>query len=249
MDFFGLICVTITIFTLGRYLALKEVLKQRIISGVYPENRLLPSEMDLSLEFEVNRHTIRHALEVLAAEGYITKHKGKGSMVKRVRPSLGLLSFTGFSEVLRSADFEVSTKILKGPELREWPIGFFTTLSDEEKYGGCIYLKRLRMANGEPILLEKTFLPAKYISLTPETTLIGGSLFETLLKTFGLEIRDLKQEIKAILPDENAFRLLKLRKKIPLLYIRRKYVTSQPGVFVYSELYMNTSNFSISNMA
>lgn len=234
---------------MGRYLTLKETLKQRIISGVYPENRLLPSEMELSVEFAVNRHTIRHALEVLATEGYISKHKGKGSMVKRVRPSLGLLSFTGFSEALRSADIEVSTKVLKGPEPREWPLDFFATLTDEELHGGCIYLKRLRIANREPVMLEKTFLPAGNISLTPETPLIGGSLFETLLRTFGLEMRDLKQEIKAILPDDNIVRLLKIRKRVPLLYIRRKYITSQPGVFVYSELYMNTTNFSISNMA
>lgn len=232
---------------MARYNELKEILKQRIISGKYAEKSLLPSEMELSEEFEVNRHTIRHALEVLSAEGYILKHKGKGSIVKRVRPSLGLLSFTGFSEALRSADIKVDTKTLLGPVDCDWPAKFFVRLSDAEQSSGCVFLKRLRMANSEPVMLENTYLPKSGIDFDEKTKLINGSLFETLLRVQGIEMLNLQQEIKAMMADDELSKWLKLKRKTPILYIRRRYITSLPEVYVYSELYVNTSSFSIGN--
>jgi len=49
-----------------RYHQIAEELRGRILSGSYAAGRLLPSESDLSAEFEVSRVTIRKALDYCA---------------------------------------------------------------------------------------------------------------------------------------------------------------------------------------
>lgn len=56
-------------------------LKEQIISGVYKEGELLPSEKELIENFGVSRITIRKTLSILAKLGLIETNKGKGSVV------------------------------------------------------------------------------------------------------------------------------------------------------------------------
>lgn len=55
------------------YLQVQEILKKRIISGVYPKHSLIPSELELKEEFDVSLITIRRAVEELSKQGYVEK--------------------------------------------------------------------------------------------------------------------------------------------------------------------------------
>lgn len=61
------------------YLSIASVLRSEL-SHLQP-GELLPGELPLAKRFEVNRHTIRRALEVLAQEGYVIRIQGKGTQV------------------------------------------------------------------------------------------------------------------------------------------------------------------------
>ena len=58
-----------------------QTLKERIISGAYPDGTYLPSERELCEEFSLNRITLRKSLELLAEQGMIKKQAGKGTLV------------------------------------------------------------------------------------------------------------------------------------------------------------------------
>src|SRR5215475_4360779 len=69
-----------------RHLQIQRVLRARIESGEWEGDRPIPTEMELLDEFGVSRTTIRGALGVLAREGLIVRHRGRGSFVRsRVR--------------------------------------------------------------------------------------------------------------------------------------------------------------------
>lgn len=63
------------------YRNIAKELCERIRSGEYVIGQKLPPERTLMLEFDVERTTIRRALELLSADGYILKRTGLGSFV------------------------------------------------------------------------------------------------------------------------------------------------------------------------
>lgn len=67
-----------------RYHMIADVLRDRILTGVYPPGSLLPSESDLSFDFGYSRDTVRDALDVLRAEGLVVKERGRRAMVAAI---------------------------------------------------------------------------------------------------------------------------------------------------------------------
>jgi len=63
------------------YMQIYLQLKNEIDSGQYPPGARLPSESTLCRMHDVQRDTVRHALELLANEGLIVKQPGRGSFV------------------------------------------------------------------------------------------------------------------------------------------------------------------------
>lgn len=63
------------------YEVIYNTLKKEILDGTYPHDIILPSEREISLRFDVDRTTVRKALEFLVNEGLVEKHAGVGTKV------------------------------------------------------------------------------------------------------------------------------------------------------------------------
>lgn len=177
--------------------------------------------------------------------GYITKKKGKGSVVAHTRTRLGLLSFKGFTEVLGN---DVNTKVLEGPRLQQWESNFFSPLTEMEKDAGCIYLQRLRSVSGEAMMLETTYLPNLNLPRFTRIFKKENSLFNTLLVTYQIEITNVEQDLRAVRADQVTSNHLGLKKDAPVLHINRKYLTNRENLNIYSSLFCNTDKYAISNV-
>jgi len=57
----------------------EKILLQQIQTGHFEGSDRLPSENDLALQFDVNRHTVRQAIAGLVQRGVVFKRKGGGS--------------------------------------------------------------------------------------------------------------------------------------------------------------------------
>ncbi len=64
------------------YIQLANYIRQQIIDGKIAVGDKLPSESEMIEEYSVGRRTIRDAIAILANEGLIEKHHGKGSFCK-----------------------------------------------------------------------------------------------------------------------------------------------------------------------
>ena len=64
-----------------RYSMIYDDIKEGIQSGAYPVGSLLPTEQTLASQYDVNRSTLRKAMQMLADEGLIEKCAGKGTVV------------------------------------------------------------------------------------------------------------------------------------------------------------------------
>ena len=230
----------------AHYQKLYALLKSQIQVGRLKEGDLLPSENELSTSHKIARMTVRRALMELANEGYIRKIKGKGSIVSATRRSLGLLSFKGFSEVV-GTEYQAKTEMLRLPQAGTWPARFFYKLTPGEETAGCVTFERVRFVDGDPVMLECSYLPDLNIKGFCQEDLLDGSLFKTLSVRYHIDIVSFEQDIRAIGADEGLAQHFNIKPLTPLVQIYRRYHTSIPDYFVYSLIYCNTEKYTISN--
>ena len=66
---------------MSRYMEVANDLARTIDAGNYLERQALPSERTLSEEFDVSRETMRKAIKLLEAQGYVVSRQGRGTFV------------------------------------------------------------------------------------------------------------------------------------------------------------------------
>jgi GntR family transcriptional regulator/GntR family frlABCD operon transcriptional regulator len=229
--------------SMPQYRKLYELLRKHIVSGVYEEGALLPSENELCAVHGMTRPTVRHALDTLVKDGLILKKQGKGSIVRKPPQNIGILSISGTASAVGVR--YLKTDILQKPEIRNWPETFAFELSELEKESGCIYMERLRYVDGQPVFYDINHLPNINLSRFTNRSLENKSLFEVLRKHYQVNILGGEQQLKAIVPNEKIKKLLQLKKGQPVLYIERKLTTSKEGFNIYSTIYFNSEKHTI----
>ncbi len=230
-----------------QYQLLQNDIKKDILTGLFREGDILPSENELCNRYNVTRSTVRKALDGLVNEGYIEKKQGKGSIVNIKRNSLGLLSIKGFSDVLGDTKRKIRTILLQNPIQIKWPSNFFYSLSEEEKAAGTIFLNRLRFVEDNPVMLEYTYIPDIDLKGFLDEPLINDSLFSTLRARYQIEVINVFQDIRAISAEPEMADMLDTYPSAPLLHVYRRYATSRNALMIYSSFYCNTDKYFISN--
>lgn len=222
---------------------LYELLRKHIREGVYQEGDLLPSENELCGLYSLTRPTVRQALTALVHDGYIHKQQGKGSIVKKIPQGIGILSVTGTTTALR--DQNLKTQVIEKPRVIAWPKEFMFSLSELEKESGCIYMTRLRLLNNIPVFYDISYIPAINLPRFTNRNFNNRSLFEVLRNSYQAEIVSGEQKIRAIHPDKEICRFLKVCDGHPVLHLERKMHTNRPGLNIYSSIYCNTEEHAI----
>ncbi|NMC40427.1 MAG: GntR family transcriptional regulator, partial [Bacteroidales bacterium] len=191
----------------------------------------------------VTRPTVRQALAALAAEGFIRKHQGKGSIVHRMPREIGILSVSGTTSA--AGDRNLKTEIISKPLIIQWPADFMFPLSENERKAGCIYFERLRLLEETPIFYDISYIPDINLPGFTSRKFKDRSLFKILREFYNVEIKGGEQRIRAIPSTEKISRFLKIKVGDPVLHLERKMETNAPGLFVYSSIYCNTEKYSI----
>lgn len=118
------------------YEQIYESLRQAIISGQYQVGDRVPSEKELADQYGVSRITTKRALEMLAAEGWVSRQPGRGSFVTDERPSAPRPAANAAPETeaeligLIMTDFDESygSTLLAGIEKAAAEVGCFVVL-------------------------------------------------------------------------------------------------------------------------
>ena len=215
---------------LPQYKQMYETLRGQIASGEFRPGDLLPSEHDLCRQYRLARPTVRKALDQLVADGFIVKHQGKGSIVKGAPKGIGILSLTGTTSALSSAN--LSTHIILKPESRPLDEAFSFPVEPQEQRAGCFYFERLRLVNGEPVFFDITMLPDINLPRFAEYDLENRSLFDSLRTRYQIVVTGGTQQLFAIRADKRLQEYLNVRAGHPILQLNRKIETNRPGFHI-----------------
>ncbi|KKI90882.1 GntR family transcriptional regulator [Bacillus sp. SA1-12] len=201
------------------YYQLEELLKKAIESKEFNPGDFLPSERELSKIYQISRMTVRQAVMNLVKKGYLTREKGRGTFVSNQKLEQNMKGLTSFTEEMQARQLVPESKLLY---FKISPVQ--QNLQDRLNLeaGELIYtFTRLRLANGEPIALETSYLPVNLVpGLTKE--ILEQSLYFYIEENLGLKIGHATQTVEASLADEEEMKYLNIKKGMPVLIKHRE---------------------------
>lgn len=194
-------------------------LRERITSGELAPHDRLPSENDLAQRFDVSRVTARRALQTLESDGLIYRRQGLGSFVEDRRVTQGLVRLTDFAQDLERAGLEASSRVLhRGTEPCPTPVAQRLEL---EEGVPVLRLDRLRLGDGEPVALDRTWLPPFYAQLLEGADLGADTIYRILEREYEIPIVSGRYRITAAGAEEDVARCLGIPPGQALLIIER----------------------------
>lgn len=200
------------------YYKIKEILIQRITSGMYKPDELLPTEEDLSKEFSVSQGTVRRAMFELVSAGLITRRSGKGTFVRSPKIDYPLNYLFGFSDILKEKGLNPSTKVLDFKIIKADTSSLENTLK-LNKNDEVISIIRLKFANDEPLYLEYSYLPYEYFSDLSKEELNSVSLYDLLRNKYDINLGMAQQYLEPVVVDEYEAKLLEIKVGAPALMV------------------------------
>jgi GntR family transcriptional regulator len=195
-----------------RYVAIADSLKDKYRKT--PEGARLPSERSLSQEFGVSVVTLRHALSLLAQDGWIRKVAGSGSYVTRPTVQIGP-SLTSFTEDMKRRGLAPSARVLRAETL---PANAEIAENLSLRPGTHAFLlERIRYADREAMCHEIGVLPEQYGKLLEDSDLKGS--IHAALAERGILIQTAQRSVRAVVASDRESHLLNLPPRSPLLEI------------------------------
>ena len=202
-----------------QYRQIEQALRERI-AGL-PPGAKLPSDTDLCAEFGVSRMTARNAMERLAADGLVRREPGRGSFVAAPPPHRRANRLMTFSQEMRRTGRVPRSRILARVVRPATPTEAATLGIPPRQ--SIVYLRRLRLADDEPIALEATVLVGTTAEAVMAADLASGSLHEALGRG-GFMLYRGTGTITAVAASAEDAQLLDIHDGDPLLVERRVIV-------------------------
>ena len=84
------------------YYQVEEHIKQTIQSEELQPGDALPSERELSENFQISRMTVRQAITNLVNQGFLFREKGRGTFVSNQKFEQNLQGLTSFTEDMKA---------------------------------------------------------------------------------------------------------------------------------------------------
>lgn len=205
---------------LPRYQQLRDDLVRRIAAGEWAPEQAISTEVELSQFYGVSTGTLRKAIDLLVAEGVLTRTQGKGTFVRRPRFDSSLFRFFRFKSV-DGKPVRPTAKVLNREVVM--PNETIRSALQLAPNAETIHLTRVRLIDKQPVLSEEIWLPrARFEALT---TLPLDEFEDLLYPLYERMCRQIVASATEILNVEQAsesdLTLLHVTTASPIILVRR----------------------------
>ena len=225
------------------YHQLYVILRSSILRGQWQPGDMLPPESELIARYEVSRTTVRQVLDMLVNEGLIYRQRGRGTFVAHPTVEQSLLRIISFTDDMRQRGCEPGTRVLLSA-LVPAP-GEIAAKLEVEEGAELARLDRLRLADGEPMSIEESYLVHRYCPGVLEGDYTSTPLRETLDLKYGIRWSRAKQVIRAITATDRFADLLSITPGAALLHIERVSYSQQNTPVEFLCIYYRGDRYSL----
>lgn len=215
------------------YAQLAAYIKFQIQAGVFKPGDRMITENEICSILGVSRTTVRLSMNRLVEEGLIVRYRGKGSYIAEQKLRRNINYMYNFTENIRDlgatpSSITLSSGVEKADEQVAQRLDLPGTNTD------VFHLTRLRCANGNPLLLETSYIP---YYLCPGIEIINfevASLYNVLSSQYSLNLYHAEETIEAILIEKDTAELMQCPKKMPGYQIERVSYLDSGYIFEYT---------------
>lgn len=213
------------------YYQLKQHLKEHINSCKVGD--AIPTETELCELFDVSRPTVRQAIAELVTEGHLTRSKGKGTFITKPKVQRDFVyALQSFNQEMRDHGRVPSTRVLNlEPVKANDTVAAQLNIREGEE---AIFLRRVRLADGKPLMVVNTFLASKLVPKFLDLDLEQNALHETLRDRYNLDLVRGIRAVEAIAAPEKEADLLQIQCGDPVQYIESTFYTEDDTAVEFS---------------
>jgi GntR family transcriptional regulator len=212
--------------SLPLYRRVTALLLREIEQGRLPPGALVPPEVELAQRLGVSRHTMRAGIEALVREGRLERRRGHGTVVRQPPVQQSLARFYSVAGEMRRRGATLETRVLSRGRLtpgHALAAGASLALNHPRAIG---YLFRLRLMDGEPLLLEWITFPMEVDATLPREPSPGepdraAQPFYDALDHAGVHVTRATEAIHAVACSPSDAPLLGCPTGAPLLRVER----------------------------
>ena len=223
------------------YQQIERDLRVAILEGKLKQGDMVPSETELAARYKVTRMTVRQAINNLLVDGYIYRHKGRGTFVTFNKKEMqDETPFFSFANEMKGVDGPVKTtglkfEVGKADEI----IALRLQLRVDDP---IYYVERLRHSGNKPLAFERVHLPYNmYHELNED--IFKGSFHDYVQNKLNWKIRNCVRAIEARGVTKKVAELLHQREGEPSLYMSSVTYLDNGRAFVYTRCYFHGEHF------
>jgi GntR family transcriptional regulator len=225
------------------YEQIYQLLRNKIAEGQLKPGDLLPSESELVEQYQVSRATVRQAMDELVSDGLIQRKQGRGTFVSPHNVEQGLVRIVSFTEDMQRRGMEPGTK-LRTAKLVPANETLARHLEIPVKEPLAL-IERLRLADGEPMSIEMSYLIHRYCPGILERDYTAHSLRQMLEEGYGIRITSARQSIRAVTAVDGIAKALSVKENAALLYIERISYTEYNVPIEYLRLFHRGDRYTL----
>ncbi|MGG7176378.1 GntR family transcriptional regulator [Clostridium paraputrificum] len=227
---------------IAQYKQIEKDILDKIQTGYFKQNDMIPTELELSNTYNVSRVTVRRATDNLVAQGLLYRTAGVGTFVNHNPATQKIATLKSFTEEMEALGLKASTKVTS-----------FSIIEADSKIARMIgvepgdmiyYIERTRYGNDDIFVFEKTFMSVKD---NPDISIkvLEGSKYHYIEHVRNKKIKYSYHQTYPVLPPKNIAEIFDLDENTPIIKIGNTTYLEDGSILDYTELYMNSPKYQL----
>ncbi|WP_312694679.1 GntR family transcriptional regulator [Caproiciproducens sp.] len=224
------------------YVQLRDSIKGAILSGILQSGDKLPTEQEICDKFSLSRTVTRQALGELAADGYLSRNKSKGTYIKGKELHTGFFrEILSFNEEAQRSGYIPKTKVLEKKVIASnFNVAKKLNINEGDS---CLTITRLRYRNNIPVVYVVNFMPFPKYEKLLNYDLEDNSLYKVLNSDFNIHVLKVNRTFEAKVIDNKYADILQVRKNSAVQFVESLDYDQYNEIVEYSySLYVGERN-------
>ena len=195
---------------------LLDDLRNRLQSGEFATR--FPTETELVATYGVSRQTVRDAVRRLQGEGLLDRKRGRGTFVRKATVEQPMGALYSLFRSIEDQGFEQRSIVRKLREGTDAEAAAILQLPERAK---LVYLERIRLADGTPIALDGSWLPATIAQPLLDVDFTHTALYSELAEACGVNPNRGWERVTPAIPTAEERRILEIGPEQAVFAIER----------------------------